>query len=330
MSFALFEIQKYIVEAEIEKYRKFLTSNFKLYEIREPNMELLNEYKEKTQKYLAEHRNENIEDQMKYILTPGWKSVFDADNVVDTGNTLPKQKEILEHTLKTLELTGKVDYTFFPTETADIVNANFLSENSKTYILQSLLKAECALCDENISIVDALCERVRIMYYSVLMVCDMEKVEDLVDFINEKENKKILPAVIVNILKLPGIRNLITIEQLSIVDLLHLGAFAGIICGPSDDYMDMEEDIENNKITGITQCVRKGIDPRMAVSTTILYLINGLEEKSISSDARTWSTEVMIFLYKDIKGCLKFCRNISPELFDTVFQRVGRSHGIDE
>jgi hypothetical protein len=329
MSFAIFEIEKFILETEIAKYRKFLMENFRLHEIRQPNFEILNGYKNKVQEYLKENRNENIEDQMKYILMPGWKSVFDADNVIDTDNSLEKQKQILEYTLKTLESSQKIDTTYFSQEIVDTINGIFLSDSTKLYVLQALLKTEHALCNENITILDALCERVRVMYYSGMMVCDINKVEDVVDFINKKENKKILPSYIVNILKLPYINNLVSVNQLSIVDLLHLAAFAGIICGPSDDYMDLKEDIENNKITGITQCVKENVDPKIAVSATITFLINSLDDKILSNDVRTWCTEVMIFLYHDIKGCLKFCREVSPELFDTVFQRVGRSHGID-
>jgi hypothetical protein len=320
MSFAIFEVQKYIIEKYISEYRDFLSNKLKLYNIEEPDMEMLNEYKEKVQEQLEDKHEKSIEDCMKFIVTDGWEMIFKADNIIDTDKTLEEQSRILQDTIFSLNANSVLDNKHFPVEVVDIINKNFLCDGYKFYVLKALLVSEYNLCNPNISYIDAICERVRIMYYSGLLVANMDKVEDLLELINKKEAKVYIPRFIINLLKLPIINDFFPkIEQLSTIDLLYASAICSIICAPSDDFMDLEEDLQNNKITGITQAIKQNVDPKMIMATTIKFLKNKSDDRF--PEFKKWAIHVMILLYKDSKKCFEFCKSISPEYFDTIFQR---------
>lgn len=320
MSFAIFEVQKYIIEQYVSEYRSFLLNELKPYNIEEPDMDLLNGYKEKVQEQLADKHEKSIEDCMKFIVTDGWESIFKADNVIDTDKTLEQQSIILQDTISSLEATSKLDNKHFPQEVVDVINKNFLCDGYKFYVLRALLVAEHNLCNPDIHFIDAICERVRIMYYSGILVANMDKVEDLLEIINKKESKMYIPKHIVNLLKLPILNDyMLKIKQISSVDLLYAAATSSIVCAPSDDFMDLEEDLQNNKITGITQAIKQNIDPKTIMATTIKYLEHKGDDRF--PEFKKWILNVMILLCKDPKKCFDFCKSVSPGYFDIIFQR---------
>ena len=323
MSFAIFEIQKYILEKHLAEYRDFLTHKLKEYKVEEPDLEMLNEVKDEINERFVDKYGKSIEECMKFIVTDGWESIFKADNLIDTGKTLEDQSKILQDTIFTLESNGILDNKYFPADVVATINNNFLCDGYKFYVLKALLVSEYNLCNSNIDCIDAICERVRIMYYSGLLVANMDKVEDLIEIINRKESKMYIPKYIINLLKLPIIRDYIKFDQLSIFDLLYATAVASIICGASDDYMDLEEDLKNNKITGITQAIKQNIDPKVIMSSTIKFLKNKIEDDKFADfpKFKKWSLNVMILLYKDPPKCLEFCKSVSPQYFDIIFQR---------
>ncbi len=320
MSFAIFEIQKYIIEKYISEYRHFLTHKLRNYKLEDPDLEMLNEQKEKVEEEFKDKYEKSIEDCMNFILTDSWKTVFKADNIVDTGKTLDEQAKILQDTIFSLDANNVLDNKHFTDDIVQEINTKFLCDGYKFYVLKALLVAEYNLCNKNISYIDAICERVRVMYYSLLLVTNMDKVEDLLEIVNRKESKLYIPKHIVNLLKLPIIRDYIRVDQVSVVDILYASALCSIICGPSDDYLDLEEDLQNNKITGMTQAVKEGIDPKTIVATTIKFLKDDLRFPEFP-EFRKWAVHVMLLLYKDTPKCLEFCKSISPEYFSIVFQR---------
>ena len=340
MSFGIFTIQKSILETEIEKYKEFLSENFKVQDIRAPNMELLNAYKDTFRTRMSEHPVKfSFDDQVKYFLIAGWKSMFKIDNLIDKDKPIEEQKEILEHTLNSIKTSGKIDTTYFSTEDIEIINTNFLTDENKVYILIELLESEIKLCNENIPLTDALFNRLRIIYYSLLFVFNNDKLEVFINTFNNPEKRRYLPKLLLEVLKVENItetdlENIVgtsIIEDLkkyidgwemSMIDIFKfLIISSGIIC-LSDDYMDIKEDISNNKITGMTQCIKNNIDPRALTSATILYMFFHLEKVDVPPKATELFKELVLFAYNDEKEFLKYFKEISPELFTYVCQRV--------
>jgi len=340
MSFGIFTIQKNILEIEIEKYRQFLSENFKIQDIRAPNMEMLNDYKDTFHARMSENPVKfSFDDQVKYFLVAGWKSMFKIDNLIDKDKPIKEQKEILEHTLNSIKTSGKIDTTYFSGEDVDIINTNFLTDENKVYILIELLESEIKLCNENIPLTDALFNRLRIIYYSLLFVFNKDKLEVFVNTFNNPEKRRYLPKLILEILKVGNItetdvENILGLSfledfkkyidgwDMSMIDVFKFFILSsGIIC-LSDDYMDIKEDISNNKITGITQCIKTGIDPRTLTSATILYMFVHLEKMDVPPKTTELFKELVHFAYNDEKEFLKYFKEISPELFTYLCQRI--------
>jgi hypothetical protein len=82
--------------------------------------------------------------------------------------------------------------------------------------------------------------------------------------------------------------------------------------------MDLKEDLENNKITGVTQAIAQGVNPLHILSTTIDYLNT---TQSPLPTAHAWYVELMLLMYQDLDKCLEFCKSVSPYMFEVIFQR---------
>lgn len=315
-----FEIQKFILEKYISEYKDFLTNHFYHYAIDEPDIDMLNNFKMKAQEQLADTNQKSIEDCMRFITTSGWECIFKADNIIDTGKTLDEQSRILSDTIFSLNTNYKLDNKYFPSEIVDTINTKFLCDTYKIFVLKALLVSEYNLCNPNIGFIDALCERTRIMYYSGLLVADLDKVEDIIDMLNKKHPKTYIPKTLINLMALPFIKDYVKVDQVSSIDTLYVAAFLAIICAPSDDYMDIEEDLENNKINGITQAIKNNIEPKAVLATTIKFLEKTQVDQKFE-ESKKWALHIMMFLYTDTNKCLEFCKSISPIFFETIFQR---------
>jgi hypothetical protein len=96
------------------------------------------------------------------------------------------------------------------------------------------------------------------------------------------------------------------------------------ICGGvaiGDDFMDLEEDLQNNKVTGITQAVKQEIPAKHVLSTACVYSQGIVEEHSFATDTQRWFIEIMGLLYHDQQECLKICSEVSPLFYKILFQR---------
>jgi hypothetical protein len=88
-----------------------------------------------------------------------------------------------------------------------------------------------------------------------------------------------------------------------------------------DDYMDLEEDMRNNKVTGVTQAVKQGIPAKHVLSTACIYSQGIVEEHSFATETQRWFIELMGMLYHDQPECLRLCSEASPLIYNNLFQR---------
>lgn len=319
MSSITFELQKYLLEKELDKYSYYLDTALENYTVIRPDTDEMTVYINKLKGTLTTDIGKTFEEFFMYIVVPDWKVMFDSDNFIDTGKTLTKQKEILSSLIQCIQETGSI-HNFMDEETVATVNTKFLNQPYKKDILLAILQSEHNLCDDTISWKDALLERIRVMFYSGLFIADIDRVEDVIDMINSKTFKTLLPTNVISFLKsVSGLRTFNS--KLTSVDLISFLIFISIGCGVSDDYMDLEEDIENNKITGVTQCIKYGIPVKHVISTTIEFLKQQVTPTEYTEQAKKWFVSLMSFMYVDLPGCLEFCKSISPYGYQIVFQR---------
>ena len=88
-----------------------------------------------------------------------------------------------------------------------------------------------------------------------------------------------------------------------------------------DDYMDLEEDLQNNKVTGITRAIKQGIPAKYVLSTACIYSQGIVEEHSFATETQRWFIELMGMLYHNQQECLRLCSEASPFIYKNLFQR---------
>jgi hypothetical protein len=356
MSEYTFYIEKYLLEKEIRSYSKFLDTNLKDHPVEYPDTTEMAAYIGKIKSRINEDIGKTGEEFFKTIVVPSWKCMFDVDNIIDTGKTLKEQEEIIQSFLDSLEKTGLINDTYVPKDTCEKINKDFLESKYKFCILKEILKSELALCNSNIDWKTATFERVRIMFYSGLFVGDVDKVEDLIETLNTKNPKKIesifptsmiglmkslvtpgtyddrfsildpstfaniFPEEVVNIIRKFSITSIYE-ETFTLFDLIHFLVFISVGCGVSDDYMDLEEDTQNNKITGVTQAIKQDINVQHIMSSTLAYLKLSNEIPTYSINSKEWFCKLMALLYHDKEKCLGFFKDLSPYLYNIICQR---------
>lgn len=351
MSLDLFHLQKEMLETEISKFRDFLTNNLQEYEIPPADVSLLKEYLENLKAKLSQDIGQAIEDAVKSILVKEWKTIFAADNYIDEGKSILEQKHILNKIIEELKSNGKLTREYLPSDIVDSVNANFLQSNYKIQILIEELTSELNLCNTEIHWIDALCERIRVMFYSAFLIGDVEGIEYLIKKLIR--NKEYIPEWIdlteadryyetactpndsfvhpleqlikkkeyLEIFEEAKNNGILPKTPITIRDVINVIILLCIGVAVSDDFMDIDEDTKNNKITGITRGIAEGVSLQSIVSTTIVYLNETVSVIETPKKIELWYIQLMSLMYQDTPECLNFCRNTSPYLFKLLFQR---------
>lgn len=348
----LFELAKQFIETQINAYKQFLLEHIGPHDIPLADITVLEEWVAELKVKLNRDLGKTFEGVVKTVVVPNWKTIFEADNFIDTDKTIEEQKIILASILDSLHKTGFVDDKYLPSHIVEIINRDFLKDSEyKVKVLIEELTAEYNLCNPDIDWVDALIERIRVMYYSGLLVGDMDGIETVIEKFNPEKFDSIKDMVNIdefnayksllcngNVKESHPMEQLVTktdIElaiqmlkekqllprKVSVLDAASSIAFICIGVAPSDDWMDLDEDLENHKITGITRAIDQGISPKDILQTTLLFLKKGVEEKGVFRNIELWYIELMTLMVQDLPKCLEFCKSVSPYMFESIFQR---------
>lgn len=323
----LFHEAKKILDDELHRFESFLLENVDTYTFEPANIEPVREYAKYIQSKLTQDMGKCFEEIAKSAMLSNWKTIFHADNYIDTGRTLEEQRELIAAIIHSIETTGKVSH--LPSGMANIINEEFLDTEYRTSVLLEELRAEYRLTDPSIDWISACIERVRVMFYSVLVVGKPEVVReyaerayaifydrklDAIDAVLSKEEVEFLYSEAQK-------HNAIPEKEPSQEDALRLLAWSAVIVASTDDFMDLEEDIENQKLTGITCAVRDGLAAHILQSTVIHYMERTFSDVPQFRDAQRWFRELVVLAYQDSRKCIEACREISPYLFTYFFQR---------
>ena len=348
MSLELFELEKTILETEIHLFRDFLVNNLKEYEIPAANVARLEEWYSELRKNTDIDIGKSMELALQETLIPNWKLIFKIDNQIDDGKTLDEQKTLLADILEDLKTTGTISTKHFTPETVKVVNRDFLNFPAKIQATIEELSAELRLCNPNIEWLDAICDRIRIAYYSVLIVIDKDKIERLlhqavnvkkidmsyditnyfddVDKYLDLEESSNVPTTIpvrqlISLFEKIKEQDALPTRKLNFFDVLSTLAIVAEGTATADDIMDIEEDLEKNKITGVIRCMDAGIPTNTIFSTLIAYLIKKAKLVPIVDKLQLWLIELLCLMYHDQAKCLEFCRSVVPDFFNVFFQR---------
>jgi len=323
----LFHEAKQVLEDELEKFRSFLLEHIAVYEYPPANIDPIRVYAREIQSKLAQDMGKSFEELVKSTLLRNWKTICYADNYIDTGRTLEEQRELIGKIIHSIETTGKVSH--LPTGMTNIVNTEFLDSEYRTSVLLEELRAEYRLTDPTIDWVNACLERVRVVYYSVLTIVKPDAVrriaEKLYSIVYDRElgpienvfTKEEVACLYDEAVKHGAIPS----KELTQRDAIYALAIGSVIISITDDFMDVEEDSENEKLTGITCSMKEGYPPNALESTAIEYLSSFTTDIPQIRDIQKWFRELVILAYQDSQKCIEACREISPYLFTFLFQR---------
>jgi hypothetical protein len=323
----LFHEAKQILEDELEKFRSFLLENTEVYTFEPADITPIRIYARNIQSKLAQDMGKSFEEIVKSTMIRNWKTIFHADNYIDTGRTLEEQRELIKTIITSIETTGKV--SDLPTTMMNIINAEFLDTEYRKSVLLEELRAEYRLTDPSIDWISACLERTRVMYYSVLTVVKCEVIRSIVEKLYAIAYDRKVEAFeniftkeeIDMLLREAILHNAIPEKEISQTDGLCLLARSAVVVSVTDDFMDLEEDLENDKRTGITCGQKIGISPSMLMSTVIQYMETIYSDVPQIRSLQLWFRELVILAYQDSQKCIETCREISPYLFTYFFQR---------
>lgn len=345
MSLEFFETEKTILETELDLFRDFFLNNLKDYDVPKADISRLEQWYSEMKKDIDIDVKKSVETAVQETLITNWKLIFKLDNEIDDGKSLEDQRKLLTDTIQDLKETGKLSTKHFKQDVIKVVNREFLNLPAKVQATIEELSAELRLCNPNIEWIDAFCDRIRVAYYSVLIVIDKDKIERLVqqlanvkkidvnydinNYFDDVDKYLDLEDVPITI----PVRQLIDLfekikqnealptRKLNFFDIVSTLAIVSQTVATVDDILDLEEDLEKNKITGVIQCINSGISTNTIFSTLIMYLIKKVKLVPVVENVQLWIIELLCLMYHDQKKCLEFCRSISPDLFNTFFQR---------
>lgn len=348
MSLELFELEKTILETELDLFRDFLKNNLREYEIPAANVSRLEEWYLELKKNTEIDVGKSVELALQETLIPNWKLIFKIDNQIDDGKSLEEQKTLLADTIEDLKQTGTISTKHFTPEIVKVVNRDFLNLPAKVHATIEELSAELRLCDPDIEWIDAICDRIRIAYYSVLIVIDKDKIErllhqavnvkkidmsyditnyfdDVEKYLDLEESSNVPTTIpvrqLISLFEKIKEQDALPTRKLNFFDVISTLAIVAQGTATADDIMDIQEDLEKNKITGVIRCMNAGISTNTIFSTLIAYLIKKAKVIPIVDKVQVWLIEFLCLMYHEQPKCLEFCRSVIPDFFSVFFQR---------
>ena len=208
------------------------------------------------------------------------------------------------------------------------------------------------MCKRDISWTDALKERIRVACYSILLCANPDLVGTL--FAHSAELEKIgirvdLPAgqkavdekILENLKK--ELKEIIgkgknggkilsaelwaedyvegrVAEEYEIVQAF---CILSICIAIGDDYLDMAEDIENNKITGITRGLEMGIPAENVFRTSSMYLMVFIMKNDwLKKDNKLFLINLINVITNNPKKFMEACISRCPKFLSNIFQRA--------
>jgi hypothetical protein len=235
-----------------------------------------------------------LDDLFPEFLIPNFDIIFKVDDMIDNGKTMEEQRHML-HAIVTSVESGAID-SLFPEEIAKTVRECILSSESRTKALLSELAAEIALLNPDLDWVEAMIQRARVTLYSALLVLDFAKLLQAYDEYR---------------LDIPYSRR----------ELAHVAAMWAIATATADDYLDREDDIKQNKVTGMTQC-----DDPKAVFTTIVTFFR----TQVKTSADLWPIEAFTGIYFDPRECIRIFYQEAPRMAQYLFRTENENIAIEK
>jgi hypothetical protein len=304
---------------EFGRVRTFFTSELGTYSFPPADIAPLRAYGARLQAILGRDIGIPVELGARQVLTPHWKSIFEADNYIDSNRTPAEQAELLRRTIASVREEGRLP-TEFPD--ADHLQRELVDDPLKRHLLLEELEAELRLTNPTCAWLDAWEDRTRVMYYSVLLAVDVAAVQqwservraivydgqdlDLEPVCSARECQAILATL----------TEWIPPHSPTVEDMLGALARISVAVSLTDDAMDLEEDRANEKYTGVTQALREGVTIEEVRTTCLAYL-----QAHATTSVERWLCEAMVYAYQEETECIESCRSISPYLFQYFFQR---------
>jgi hypothetical protein len=345
----------FVIDREIDKYVEYMLENTKSH-VMDPGNEML------IQTHAADYEDIDFDTIAAKIATvtlvPNWPVIFQADNHLDSGKkSLDQQRELIGTLIEDLRASGKVSDSHLPKGIAKVINEEFLTEPLKVRALIAELTAEYNLCKRDISWTDALKERIRVACYSILLCANSDLVGTLYAHSAELEkfgirvdlpaNQKAVDEKILENLK-KELKEIIGKGKNGekILSALESGAWAGELEGATDackeeyeiiqtfcilsiciaigdDYLDMAEDVENNKITGITRALEMGIPAENVFRTSSMYLMVFIMKNPwLKMNAKLFLINLINVITNNPKKFMEACISRCPKFLSNIFQRA--------
>lgn len=124
----------------------------------------------------------------RLFLIPKWDILFDADDHLDSGKkSLTVQKFLITSVIHDLKSVGRLTTKYIPETIVSTINTNVLTHPVRIEAMILELTAELRLCNPSLSWQEALRERVRVAFYTMLLIVNLDVLDALTEEIDKVE-----------------------------------------------------------------------------------------------------------------------------------------------
>lgn len=172
------------LESQLDGYVAFMDKELRHHDF-EPSRQKLNalfeEYEDMDVDELAIEVN-------RLFLIPQWDILFDADDHLDSDKKpLAVQKFLISSVIQDLKNGGRLTTKYIPETIVTPINTNVLTHPVRVEAMILELTAELRLCDPSLSWQEALRERVRVAFYTMMMIVNLDVLDALTEDIDKVE-----------------------------------------------------------------------------------------------------------------------------------------------
>lgn len=173
------------LETQLEGYITFMEKELRHHEFQPPKQN----FDAWMQQYADVDVDEIAMEVNRLFLIPQWDILFAADDHLDSGKKpLALQKYLISSVIQDLKTVGRLTTKYIPEKIVTPINTNVLTHPVRVEAMILELTAEMRLCDPTLSWQDAMRERIRVAFYTMMLIINLDVLDALTEEIDMVEN----------------------------------------------------------------------------------------------------------------------------------------------
>ena len=172
------------LEQQLDEYMAFMEKELRHHDFEPPNQKL--------EAWIQQYDDVDVDEMAievnRLFLIPQWDILFDADDHLDSGKKpLAVQKYLITSVIHDLKTVGRLTTKYIPEKIVTPINANVLTHPVRVEAMILELTAELKLCDPTLSWQEGLRERIRVAFYTMMLIVNLDVLDALTEDVDKVE-----------------------------------------------------------------------------------------------------------------------------------------------